>query len=77
MISSSSILVVVLVVGPDFAVMLSESLTRAVDHPVRFGVVTCSVYPSLTLFTLSGLFGLSLIRSLAGAFHPRHKHYNT
>ena len=40
--------------------MLSESLIRAVNHPVRFGVVTCSVYPSLALLTLSGLIVPSL-----------------
>lgn len=40
--------------------MLSESLTRAANHPVCFEVVTCSVYPSLALLTLSGLIVPSL-----------------
>ena len=48
--------------------MLSGSLTPVIIRRVRFEVVTCPVYPSLALLTLSGLFGLSLAFPLLANF---------
>jgi hypothetical protein len=53
--------------------MLSGSLTPVIIRRVRFEVVTCPVYPSLAVLSLSGLFGLSLTSPVPV---PReHYHY--
>ena len=44
-----------------FAVMLSGSLTLAINHQARFVVVTCPVYPSLAVIAPMGYRCLGLL----------------